>query len=88
MENLRHSLMLDTKKKAQMRKLSDKCLAFHGVKAVTWWEGHREGGVTGITIVLTHSWWSWGGLRKRNRHKATHMVLAVWSRPWAFVEVI
>lgn len=41
-------------------------LSLRGVRGVTWWEA-TELGCT--FVVLAHSWWTWRGLRDRNRRR-------------------
>lgn len=64
--NLRYRIMVNNKL-ARRHALYDYMIRFPGVRAVTWWYTKET---DTLTIVLKHAWWSWRGLKNRNRRRA------------------
>ncbi len=86
--SLKYEHMIGRKMLQRRNKLADRCIDLLGVHAVTWWESDDDDSPKGLTVVLHHRWWTWRGLRDRNRAAVVRYAASCYSESWAYVEVM
>jgi len=67
------------------RPLYDFCLGLFGVHAVTCWDDPMS---KGVTVVLGHRWWTWRGLRDKNRRRVMVEIVEGNRGDLSYIEVL